>query len=123
MFVDIVFLSAADDIFSLSLSLSDEIGKCLLRRRRFDTKVRFAFHERKEGKSVFREKTNREEFFFCYDFVFVFFCYKKSFEEYNRSSGKRKNVIIGKGPSFVMKRRENFLQILHVFTRVRRIQL
>tara|TARA_B110000459_G_scaffold14710_1_gene14398 strand:- start:319 stop:525 length:207 start_codon:yes stop_codon:yes gene_type:complete len=33
----------------------------VLRRRRFDTKVRFAFHERKEGKSVFREKTNREE--------------------------------------------------------------
>jgi hypothetical protein len=61
VFVDIVFLSAAADIFSLSLSLSDEIGKCLLRRRRFDTKVRFAFHERKEGKSVFREKTNREE--------------------------------------------------------------
>ena len=54
--------------------------------------------------------------------VVVFFCYT-SFEEYNRSSVKRKNVIIGKGPSFVMKRRENFLQILRVFTRVRRIQL
>jgi hypothetical protein len=61
VFVDIVFLSAAADIFSLSLSLSDEIGKCLLRRRRFDTKVRFAFHERKKKAKVFLERKRTEK--------------------------------------------------------------
>ena len=61
VFVDIVFLSAAADIFSLSLSLSDEIGKCLLRRRRpLTPKCASLFTNAKKGR-VFREKTKRDE--------------------------------------------------------------